>query len=410
MTKAKSTFHVLAKPIGPICNLDCEYCFYLKKESEIYPGVRNFRMDDETLQTFVRSYIESQPPGMTEINFAWQGGEPTLMGVDFFRRAVELQQQFIRPGQRVTNALQTNGTRLDDEWGIFLRENGFLVGISIDGPEALHDRYRPDKGGKGSFKKVMQGLELLHKHRVEFNTLTVVQEDNGKHPQEIYEFLRNECQSTFMQFIPIVEGVGKGMVSTRSVGKRQYGEFLVEIFELWRKQDIGRIYVQLFEVLLGIAAGYPASLCVHKKTCGRAVALEHNGDLFSCDHFVYPKDLIGNIREVPMGELMESDMQRKFGDDKRDSLPKYCRDCEFLDYCNGGCPAHRHIKTPDGEEGLNYLCEGYKVIYEHADPYLKALAKAIQLGLPPQQYEQFLPGNTQPPKPKAARRRVRRKK
>ncbi|HAR64962.1 MAG TPA: anaerobic sulfatase maturase [Lentisphaeria bacterium] len=409
MSKARSTFHVLAKPIGPICNLDCDYCFYLKKEKELYPGVRDFKMSDETLETFVKSYIQSQPPGITEINFAWQGGEPTLMGVDFFRRAVELQKKHLRPGQRFTNALQTNGTRLDDEWCEFLREHGFLVGISIDGPEEFHDKYRPDKGGKGSFKKVMQGLRLLQKHRVEFNTLTVVQEDNGKHPLEIYRFLRDECQSDFVQFIPIVEGVGKGMVSTRSVGKRQYGEFLVEIFEEWRKNDIGRVYVQLFEVLLGIAAGYPSSLCVHKKTCGRAVALEHNGDLYSCDHFVYPKDLVGNINKEPMGELMETDQQRKFGNDKSDALPDYCKRCEFLDYCNGGCPAHRHIETPDGDPGLNYLCEGYKVIYAHADPYLKAIARTVQLGLPPQNYEQFMPGAT-PAAPAKSIKSKRKKK
>lgn len=382
--KARAPFHVLTKPIGPICNLDCEYCFYLKKE-ELYPNTRSFRMTDEVLETFVRQYIESHPPGTEEINFAWQGGEPTLMGVDFFRKAVALQQQYARPGVRISNSLQTNGTRLNDEWGVFLRENQFLVGLSIDGPRELHDKYRFDKRGQGTFDQVMAGLDLLKKHSVDFNTLTVVNEANGEYPVEVYSFLKS-TGSTFFQFIPIVEPEN-GSIGARSVGSEQYGRFLVGIFDSWLAQkDVGRIFVRDFDTFLALVMGYPSPLCVHAETCGRAVALEHNGDLYSCDHFVNPEDHLGNILTTTLGAMLDDAQQSTFGTDKRDKLPRYCRSCEFLGVCNGGCPKDRLIATPDGEPGLNYLCAGYKTFFSHAIPVLQKMATCLRMGRPASDY------------------------
>lgn len=293
---ARSPYHVLLKPIGPVCNIDCEYCFYLEK-SALFPGHRtvDFMMSEETLEEVTRAYIHSQPEGTAEINFAWQGGEPTLMGVNFFRKAVELQKKYARPGIKITNAIQTNGTRLDAEWGEFLRENEFLVGISIDGPEAMHNRYRRDRGGAGTFASVMRGIEVLKRHRVEFNTLTVVQEHNGDYPAPVYTFLK-KIGSTFMQFIPIVEKTSQTSVGERSVGPEQWGRFMSGVFDLWLKKDLGRIFVQHFDMLLGLWMGYPSSMCVHAETCGRAVALEHDGSLFSCDHFVNPEHRLGVFR------------------------------------------------------------------------------------------------------------------
>jgi len=276
--RARTPFYILSKPSGPICNLDCEYCFYLKKQ-EMFEG-SNFRMSDETLENFVRQYIEVQPLGTPEVSFGWQGGEPTLMGVDFFRRAVELQKKYARKGMKISNGLQTNGTRLNDEWGIFLHENDFLVGISIDGPKRLHDKFRLDKKGNGSFDQVMAGLEVLKKHKVEFNTLTVVQKDNADHPEEIYQFLKS-IGSNFFQFIPIVE-YSESDVSYRSVEGEQWGIFLNTILDTWlREDDVGTIFVQTFDNTLAQVMGLIAGICVHSPTCGDSLALDHNGDLFS---------------------------------------------------------------------------------------------------------------------------------
>jgi len=378
-------FHILTKPIGPICNLDCKYCFYLEKEV-LYPGEK-WAMSDEVLENYVRQYIESQP---TEtVHFAWQGGEPTLLGVEFFERAVALQQKHAG-GKKIENALQTNGVLLDDRWGEFLKANNFLIGISIDGPEHLHDIYRVDKGGQPTFGKVMRGLETLKRHGVEFNTLTTVHRGNEQHGLEVYRFLR-EVGSGFMQFIPIVERAAKvetpdgltlvapdflerALVTPWSVDARNYGRFLTSIFDEWVRNDVGKVYVQIFDVSLGIWAGVGSTLCVFGETCGAALAIEHNGDLYSCDHFVYPQHKLGNIAEHTMREMVESPQQQKFGTDKRDTLPKYCRECEVKFACNGECPKHRFIKTPDGEAGLNYLCKGYKIFFKHIDPYMKFMA------------------------------------
>ncbi|MCA1596927.1 MAG: anaerobic sulfatase maturase, partial [Chloroflexi bacterium] len=344
------SFHVMTKPIGPICNLDCEYCFYLEKE-KLYPAATGFRMTDELLQSYIRQYIDAQQ--VPEVNFAWQGGEPTLMGLDFFRRVVELQRQHCPPGKTISNALQTNGTLLDGEWCGFLAENGFLVGLSVDGPREIHDRYRVDKGGKPTFDRVIRGMDLLKKHGVEFNTLTVVSRANMRRPLDVYRFLKSQG-SSYIQFIPLVERTGlrhalagpadredenaSPTVTPWSVEPLAYGQFLCEVFDEWVRHDVGRVYVQLFDVQLGIWLGMPSALCVFAETCGRALAMEHNGDLYSCDHYVYPEHCLGNITEQPMARLTDSPQQRRFGEDKADTLPRYCRNCEVRFACNGECP------------------------------------------------------------------------
>jgi uncharacterized protein len=388
-------FHVMTKPIGPICNLDCRYCFYLEKES-LYPGTSTWRMADDVLESYIRQYIEAQK--VPVISFAWQGGEPTLLGVDYFRKVVELEKRYAG-GKRVENCLQTNGVLLDDRWGEFLAENKFLVGLSLDGPRPLHDRYRVDKGGKPSFDRVMRGLSFLRKHGAEFNTLTVVQKHNSAHPLEVYRFLK-EVGNGFMQFIPVVERVAAAAspqdrvliaprasrpakVSEWSVDPVQYGKFLCAIFDEWVRQDVGRYFVQVFDVALGSWLGRQPGLCVFAETCGAALAMEHNGDLYSCDHYVYPQNKLGNIMENSLASLVNSPQQKSFGLDKRETLPRYCRECEVRFACNGECPKHRFLRTPDGEEGLNYLCAGYKMFFKHIDPYMRLMAGELQQGRPP---------------------------
>ena len=387
--------HVMAKPSGAICNIDCKYCFYLEKE-KLYPEAdKNWRMNDETLELYTRQYIEAQD--VPEVNFAWQGGEPTLMGIDFFKKAVTLQQEFA-DGKRVTNAFQTNGVLLDEEWGEFLGEHQFLVGLSVDGPREMHDRYRVDKGGSPTFDRVMAGLEILKTHKVEFNTLTVLQAHNSQYPLEVYRFLK-DAGSQFMQFIPIVERIapqpgddllelvgpqfgGRARVSEWSVRSAQYGRFLSAVFDEWVRNDVGRHFVQIFDVALGSWMGQDASLCIFAEKCGKALIIEHNGDLYSCDHFVYPEYNLGNVRYQSIREMVVSPLQEKFGQDKADTLPNYCLECDFKFACNGGCPKQRFSHTPDGEEGLNYLCQGYKILFSHIDPYLRFMANELRYGRP----------------------------
>jgi len=382
-------FHVLTKPIGPICNLDCKYCFYLEKES-LYPQVAKWAMRPEVLESYIRQYIETHDT--PEVSFAWQGGEPTLLGLDYFRRVVELQKQYAN-GKRIANAFQTNGVLLNDAWAEFFHENQFLIGISVDGPRQLHDTYRVDKGGQPSFDRVMRGMEKLKQHNVDFNTLTTVHRANVESPLEVYQFLK-ECGSGFMQFIPIVERIsnqatgdglhlvspdfaGSAQVAPWSVGPRQFGRFLCAIFDEWVRQDVGRYYVQLFDVSLEMWAGMEASLCVFRPTCGAALAIEHCGDLYSCDHFVYPANRLGNIMESSLETLVTSEQQRQFGEAKESTLPKYCRECDVRFACNGECPKHRFTTTPDGEPGLNYLCPGYKMFFHHIDPYMRFMAAEL---------------------------------
>jgi uncharacterized protein len=389
-------FHILTKPIGPICNLDCKYCFYLEKE-KLYPDEKSWRMSDEVLEEYVRQYICSQPS--SEIFFAWQGGEPTLLGVDFFRKAIALQKKF--KGEKIiSNAIQTNGTLLDDEWCEFLKQNNFLVGLSIDGPAELHDKYRVDKRQQPTFEKVMRGLEFLKKYKVEFNTLTVVNRANSQSPLEVYNFLKS-IGSEFLQFIPLVERAAPeklkslgydfaappdfsgtennfSPVTEFSVEAAQYGNFLCAIFDEWVRKDVGKTFVQLFDVALGNWMGLGSSLCVFAEKCGAALAIEHNGDLYSCDHYVYPRHKLGNVMNQSLGAMVNSPAQIKFGNDKFDSLPKFCRECEVRFACNGECPKHRFIQTPDGEAGLNYLCAAYKKFFNHIDPHMKMMARLLQ--------------------------------
>ncbi len=367
---APPAFHLMAKPSGAKCNLDCQYCFYLEKENLYPPGAT--RMSEATLEAFVRAQIDAQPPG-TDVLFAWQGGEPTLMGVAFYERAVALQKQHAA-GRRISNAFQTNGVLLDDAWGGFLRREKFLVGLSIDGPQDLHDLYRVDKGGKPTFDKVMRGLDVLKRHQVEFNTLTVVHRESARRPLDAYRFLKS-IGSTHMQFIPLVDRIGEtDRATAASVIAEDYGTFLTTIWDEWLRRDVGKIFVQLFDAMLGVWLGQPSGLCLFRETCGDAIALEHNGDLYSCDHFVTPRHRIGNLMDQSLGDILRSPQQQEFGQSKASSLPQYCLDCDVRFACHGECPKNRFIPTPDGEPGLNYLCAGYKHFFHHANPGLRGMA------------------------------------
>jgi uncharacterized protein len=386
--QAPPRFHVMAKPTGAVCNLDCSYCFFLDKEA-LYPG-STFRMSDAMLERYIAQLADGHRT--SDVTVAWQGGEPTLMGLDFFRRAVALQEKYRKPGMTFLNTFQTNGTRLDDAWCAFFKENNYLIGLSIDGPREMHDANRVDKGGHGTFKQVMRGLRLLQKHGVDFNVLTTINASNGDHPVEVYRFLRDEAGADWMQFIPIVERInsdGRSLyqegstVSSRSVTAEQFGKFLIGVFDEWIRRDVGRIFVQTFEAALANWIGLPGSgVCVFDETCGSAVALEHNGDLYSCDHFVEPNYLLGNIEDTAMIDLIGSEFQRTFGRNKRDTLPKYCLDCEVRFACQGECPKNRFITAPSGEPGLNYLCAGYKAFFHHIDTPMRAMAQLWKRGSP----------------------------
>lgn len=377
-------FHVMLKPVGPICNLDCAYCYYLDNEA-LYPDrgpkVDAWRMSDQTLETFIRDYIAAQPEA-PEISFGFQGGETTLIGIDFFRKAVAFQRQYARPGQRITNMIQTNGTLLNDEWCRFLKAHNFLVGISIDGPAELHDQYRRDKSGRGSHERVLKGLFLLQKYRVDYNVLCVLNRHNAAQPLEVFHFLRN-IGVEFIQFIPLVEPVGLGTVSPRSVLPEQYGRFLIEVLDEWLKRDVGSIFINMFDVALQAHAGEPSSLCVHAETCGGALAMEHNGDLYACDHFVEPQHLRGNIHRIPLPILVDDSAQLAFGTAKRDTLPQQCLDCSVQFICHGGCPKDRIARTRTREPGLNYLCAGYKLFFDHVDQPMRQMAGYLRRGLAP---------------------------
>lgn len=398
-------FSLLAKPSGPLCNLDCKYCFYLEKEAYFKENESSrYYMTEDTQETYVKQYLESQKGH--QITFAFQGGEPTLIGLPFFERQVELVEKYKQPYQQVQYSLQTNGTRINEEWCKFLKKHNVLVGLSIDGPPELHDHYRVSKGGQPTHGKVMRALHLLQEHQVEFNTLTVVNGTNAKHGKEVYQFLKS-TGSTFFQFIPIVERVdetGEELCSAPvldevnegfnipewNVKPKEFGQFYIDVYEEWVREDVGKIYVQMFDLQLGFQMGMPSSLCVYSKTCGAAGIMEHNGDVYSCDHFVYPEHKLGNIKEKTMEEMFESEMQHKFGQDKFDKLPSYCKSCEFLERCYGGCPKHRFNKTPDGDPGLNYLCEGYKMFFAHIQPTMDYMADCLRKQQPPSQVMEWV--------------------
>lgn len=400
-------FHLLAKPTGPICNLDCEYCYFLSKEA-LYPGDR-FRMSDGMLETYVRQLLEAHHT--SEVTVAWQGGEPTMMGLDFFKRSVELVERHRKPWQRVDYTIQTNGVLISRRWAEFFKANDFLVGLSVDGPKEFHDTYRVDRRGVGSYDRVMAGYEHLRAAGVDVNVLCTVHAANQGHPLDVYRFFRDEMAARFIQFIPIVERTTEALlplanlgwstnrrqkrplyvqagsqVTDRSVSPEAYGQFLIGVFDEWVRQDVGRVFVQMFDVALANWHGEPPGLCVFSETCGLAPVLEHNGDLYSCDHYVEPDHLLGNIEGTPMAELVGSERQRSFGLAKREALPQYCRDCDVSFACNAGCPRNRFTRTPDGEDGLNYLCSGYKAFFRHIDPVMRDMSRLLREGRAPSEY------------------------
>jgi uncharacterized protein len=380
--KVTTAFHIMAKPTGSACNLNCAYCFFLKKE-ELYPG-SNFRMSEEVLEAYIQQLLEAHQ--VPQVTVAWQGGEPTLMGLDFFRRSIELQEKYRRPGTLIENTFQTNGVLLDAEWCRFFRENGFLIGLSLDGPKEQHDFYRKDKGGRGTWERAVKAARLLQKHGVEFNVLCTVNARNADHPLEVYRFFRDELDVHYLQFIPIVErknesGFQEGdEVTDRSVRPEKWGRFLIEIFDEWVKRDVGRTFVLNFDGALAGWLGMAGTVCIFGPTCGLGMALEHNGDLYSCDHFVEPDYYLGNIRQTPLSELVNSEKQRQFGQDKRDNLSRYCRQCRYLFACHGECPKNRFTKTKAGDRNGNYLCSGYKAFFAHADGHMRIMADLLRKG------------------------------
>ena len=385
----RPAFHIMTKPHGPVCNLNCTYCYYLEKK-KLYPGTRNFKMDDDLLELYTRQYIESQDAPL--VTFTWQGGEPTLMGIDFFKKALAFQKKY-QSGKKIENAFQTNGTLIDDDWCRFLHDNNFLVGVSVDGPREVHDANRMNIAGGASFDKVMHAIGLMKKHRVEFNTLTVITPGNSHHPLETYNFLKS-IGSGFLQFIPIVERLDQSAgenelqlvgpeprantaVTTWSVLPEAFGRFLISIFDEWVRNDVGRIFVQIFDVTLANWTGLPGGLCVFEETCGGAMVLEHNGDLYSCDHYVYAEHKLGNIKTTNLRSLANSARQHHFGNNKLLKLPPYCIQCDYRFACHGECPKHRFEITPDGDPGLNYLCRAYKMFFAYVHPYMQFMGDEL---------------------------------
>jgi uncharacterized protein len=383
-SEVPQAFHIMAKPTGSACNLNCDYCFFLKKE-KLYPG-SNFRMSDEVHEAYIRQLLEAHQ--VPQVTVAWQGGEPTLMGLDFFKRSVELQKKYAKPGTRIENTFQTNGILLNEAWCQFFQKNNFLIGLSLDGPQRLHDMYRKDRGGHGTFERVLNAARLLQQYGVEFNILCTVNSKNANHPLDVYRFFRDNLRTHYIQFIPIVErgnetGYQEGnKVTDRSVQPDQFGRFLIEIFDEWIKKDVGSTFVLNFDGALAGWLGMAGTVCIFGPTCGLGMALEHNGDLYSCDHFVEPDYYVGNILKTPMVDLVASEKQRRFGQNKRDSLPRTCRECDVLHICNGECPKNRFLETLDGEPGLNYLCAGYKAFFKYADKPMRIMADLLRRSRP----------------------------
>ena len=390
--KTNYPFHVLIKPAGPACNLRCEYCFYLEKEKLFaHEHSADFRMDAAVLEELLNQIILSQPECVKEISIGWQGGEPTLCGLDFFKRAVEIQQKIIPEGVRISNGFQTNGVLIDESWADFFRENNFLIGLSLDGPEKYHNKYRKDRAGNGSFSQVMHAMELLKKKNVEFNTLTCIQHDNAGAASEIYNFLRDEG-SFFHQYIPIVEPLlrGRKQVSSRSVTSVQWGKCLIDLFKTWIKNDIGRVFIQHIDSFLGGYMGQGGSVCVYNPVCGRSLAAEHNGNIYSCDHFVSEETLLGNIKAKTLADMIDSKEQQIFGEAKYDTLPGYCKNCKYLKLCYGECPKNRLFQAAGNDGKLNYLCGGFKKFFAYAEPYFNAMALSISAGGTAADYKKYL--------------------
>jgi uncharacterized protein len=391
--------HIVAKPVGAACNLDCAYCFYLEKQT-LYPESKDLRMPDTVLEAFISAYIEAQPTPVVE--FVWQGGEPTLLGLDFFRRVVELQKPYARH-KTITNSLQTNGTLLDDAWCRFLKQHNFMVGLSLDGPREIHDRYRCDRQGKGSFDAVMRGLKLLQKHGVDYNVMASVGRETAHQPLNVYRFFKDHGVE-FIQFVPIIERLptqterqeglslagpvvldhteANTATTDWTVLPEEYGDFLIAIYEDWVRHDVGTTFVMNFEWALNAWIGNPAPVCIHAKQCGRSLVIEHNGDVFACDHYVYPDYRLGNILHDDLAAMVASSLQTGFGMDKERALPRWCQECDVLAACRGGCPKHRFAQSPYDEPGQHYLCAGYRKFFMHIRKYLHAMTTLLSHGLP----------------------------
>ncbi len=398
---AMRAYHAMVKPVGAICNIDCTYCYYLHKK-ELLGSESHFQISDEILETHIRQYIEGQD--REEVVFSWQGGEPTLLGLEFFHKVVEFEQKYKKPGQRIENDLQTNGTLLNDEWGAFLKKHGFLVGLSIDGPEELHDHYRVTKEGEPTFAEVFAASQMLHRHGVPFNSLSVINRVNAKKPLDVYRFLKNEVRPRQMQFIPCVEprvfrdvapqmwdpmtlplhdspaahpGNPDSIVTDWSIDPDDWGYFLCKVWDDWYRRDTGKVFVNLFETAVAQWMGQESQLCIYHEFCGKGVALEHDGNLYPCDHYVYPEYKLGNIMQTSSSRMVFSDQQKEFGYNKFTSLPTRCRECKFLFACNGECPKNRLIRTPEGEIGLNYLCSGLQKFWHHIDRDVQDICRRI---------------------------------
>lgn len=376
MPKASRQFQIFTKPVGSICNLGCDYCYYLKKE-HLYPAGESFCMPDDILEAYIVQHINACPD--TTIPFFWHGGEPTLLGLDYFRKIVSLQRKHRPPDRSITNGIQTNGTLIDEKWCRFLAEEDFTVGLSLDGPQEMHDRHRLTKGRKPTHRQVMRGYQLLRRHRIPCDILCVVNADNVEHPSWVYRFFK-QIKAQYIGFLPLVEPQpdAEDGVSDRTVPAEAFGTFLCTIFDEWKQKDIGRIKVQIFEEAARTAFGQEHALCVFRKTCGDVPVIEHNGDFFSCDHFVDAEHRLGNIQKTPLIELIESQEQRAFGQAKSDTLPCYCQACEVRNMCHGGCPKDRILTAPNGEAGLNYLCAGYKRFFTHCRSFVAAIASLLR--------------------------------
>jgi uncharacterized protein len=383
-------YQIMAKPVGARCNLNCKYCYYLEKKN-LYKNDTISLMTESVLERFIEQYIQSQSAPV--ISFVWQGGEPMLAGLDFYQSAVEYQK-FYGAGRSIQNAFQTNGTLIDENWCKFFKQHHFLVGISIDGPQEIHDYYRRNLHGDGTWHKVMDGIRLMQKYQVDFNTLTVINNHNAGYPLEVYSFLKH-IGSKYHQYIPIVEQAaagdsqyplslvspdykGKKRITQWSVSPEQYGNFYIRIFDQWVKRDVGTVFVQMFDAMLANWVGEMCGLCVFGSTCGNAAIIEYNGDLYSCDHYVYPENYLGNIANESIIDMMLSEKQQRFGANKRNTLPDFCLDCEYLNICNGECPKNRIAKTPEGDKGLNHLCPGLKNLYKHVTPYMNFMANELK--------------------------------
>jgi len=390
-----SSLHIMAKPTGSICNLDCEYCFFLSKE-RLYPD-SDFRMTSEVMREYIAQYVNAVPAG--DVMIAWQGGEPMMMGLDFFAESVECARAYATPEKNIAFSIQTNGTLIDEKFCDFFRGNSFLVGLSLDGPRELHDAYRHDKSGGETFDRVVRAARMMQRRDVDFNILCSVHAANQGHPLDVYRFFRDELGVKWIQFVPIVERINADgttllqegdSVTDRSVDPAAWGDFLNGVFDEWLVSDVGDVHVNFFEAAFASWAGAPALACIFAETCGGALVLEHNGDLYSCDHFVEPRHLLGNIMSAPLAELVRSEKQRDFGEAKRSALPRLCTECELLFACGGECPKNRFLLTDADDPGLNYLCAGYKAFFEHVDTPMRAMARLYRYGRNPSEIMEIL--------------------